>query len=212
MNERTINFCRAPSGLWVGWITKDNAHYWGSGRTMDDLVKHVKFTLYSAKKCSTAGYMIASKPTPQDEVPLEVMDKKFQTRAWYGGKNKQEQIIVAKAMAQEAKKDAVIETTPKKEYMYYETEQVDGTLVVYGIVREEVARFNLNPNAPKPTVEVPKKQFDWNTQQKQPTIAYFSADDTPKDDSSPVINKPEEPQKVTIGTAHWAPRPEFPNE
>ena len=208
MNERVINFCRAPSGLWVGWIVKDNAHYWGSGRTMDDLVKHVKFTLYSAKKCSTAGYGIASKPTPQDEVPLEVMDKKFQTRAWYGGKNKQEQIIVANATIQEAKKDAVIETAPKKEYMYYETDQVDGTLIVYGIVREEVARFNLNP-ATKHTVEVPRTRLDIDDMPRQPTIAYFA---DKKDDSSPVISKPEEPQKVTIGTAHWAPRQDFPND
>lgn len=209
MNERVINFCRAPSGLWVGWIVRDNAHYWGSGRTMDDLVRHVKFTLYTAKKCSTAGYVIATKPTPQDEVPLEIMDKKFQTRAWYGGKEKQAQQIMAKAEIEKAKKDAVIEAAPKKEYMYYETDQKDGTLIVYGIVREEVARFNLNPNAQKPTDDIPRVKLDINDMPRQPTIAYFA---DKKEDSSPVISNEAKVDKAAIGPAHWAPRQDFPTE
>lgn len=165
MNDKTIRFCRAPSGVWVGWIEKDNAHYWGSGRTLDDLVKHVKYTLYAAKKCSIAGYYIASMPTPQEDVPVDVMSKMFRTRAWYGGRQSKEKAIESAINFQKA--NAIATTAnEKKNFTFYETETVDGTLVVYGIIREEVARFNLAPTVDKPvdatdgTTDVPSTETD----------------------------------------------------
>lgn len=148
MEEKVIKFCRAPSGLWIGWIVKDNAHYWGSGRTMDLMATHVKNTLYTAKKCSTAGYVIASRPSTWDEVPSELMDKKFKTRAWWGGKGKEQQKVVVV-------KTKTITKQPRKahqqeQYDYYETKMEGGDLVVFGIIKRQVARYNTLPDGVAP--------------------------------------------------------------
>lgn len=150
MEEKVIKFCRAPSGLWIGWIVKDNAHYWGSGRTMDLMATHVKNTLYSAKKCSTAGYVIASRPSTWDEVPSTLMDKKFKTRAWWGGKGKEQQKVVVvktKTVTKPARK-----AQPQEQYDYYETKMEGGDLVVFGIIKRQVARYNTLPDGVEPTV------------------------------------------------------------
>ena len=143
MEERIVHFCRAPSGLWIGWIVKDNAHYWGSGRTMDLMATHVKNTLYAAKKCSTAGYIIASKPCEYAEVPLDLMDKKFKTRAWYGGKGKEYALPpIAESKPKTAKATKVAEP---EQYDYYETAMEGHDLVVFGIIKKQVARYNTLP-------------------------------------------------------------------
>ena len=138
MEDRVVHFCRAPSGLWIGWIVKDNAHYWGSGRTMDLMATHVKNTLYAAKKCSTAGYIIASKPCDYAEVPLDLMDKKFKTRAWYGGKGK-EYALPPIAESKSKTMKATKATEPEQQYDYYETAMEGHDLVVFGIIKKQVA-------------------------------------------------------------------------
>lgn len=150
MEEKVIKFCRAPSGLWIGWIVKDNAHYWGSGRTMDIMATHVKNTLYSAKKCSTAGYVIASRPSTWDEVPSSLMDKKFKTRAWWGGKGKEQQKVVVvktKTVTKPQRK-----AQPQEQYDYYETKMEGSDLVVFGVIKRQVARYNTLPGGIAPAV------------------------------------------------------------
>lgn len=143
MEDRIVHFCRAPSGLWIGWIVKDNAHYWGSGRTMDLMATHVKNTLYAAKKCSTAGYNIASKPCDYDGVPLDLMDKKFKTRAWYGGKGKEYSLPpIAESKPKTTK---VVKVAEPEHYDYYETAMEGHDLVVFGVIKKQVARYNTLP-------------------------------------------------------------------
>lgn len=147
MNEKVINFCRAPSGLWIGWLVRNNAHYWGSGRTLDLCAAHVKGTLYQAHKktggISTAGYYIASKPTAYADVPVDLMDKKFKTRAWFGGTGKEyvnnKPEIVKKAPT------VVKKVVEEPHYDYYETAMDGHDLVVYGVIKKQVARYNTIP-------------------------------------------------------------------
>lgn len=146
MNEnkypKTIYFCRSPySDKWIGWIIKDNAYYWGSGRSLDDLVMHVKGTLYGYKQCSTAGYIIDTKPTPVDQVPVDKMSKMFYTKGWMGGPAK------ASEVREKAYQDSL--TQPKEErvdYDYYDSKFEGDELVVYGVIRREVARYKRDPN------------------------------------------------------------------
>lgn len=140
-NYKVVNFCKAPSGLWIGWIVKDNAHYWGSGRTMELMFIHTKNSLYTAKHCSTAGYAIATKPSFIKDVPVEYMSKNFKTRAWLGGRDKAEKI------AQEAVDAAAAEpTVDNTEYDYYDSKFEGDELVVYGVIKREVARYKRDPN------------------------------------------------------------------
>ena len=88
-------------------------------------------------------------PTPQEDVPVDVMSKMFRTRAWYGGRQSKEKAIESAINFQKAHAIATT-ANEKKNVTFYETETVDGTLVVYGIIREEVARFNLAPTVDKP--------------------------------------------------------------
>lgn len=140
-NPRAIHYCKAPSGLYVGWIVKDNGHYWGSGRTYSDMEAHVKNTLYQARKCPTSGYFLDSSPVDQSDVPVELMAKAFKTRAWLGGSEK------AKKITEEAVNKAIKEQAEQPiSYDYYETAMDGRTLVVYGLVRKEVARYKMSPN------------------------------------------------------------------
>lgn len=152
MEDKTIRFCRAPSGLWVGWLMKDNAHYWGSGRTLDKLVQNCKNTLYQAHKgVSTHGYYLDSKPTPIDDMPVEIMNKSFQTRAWYGGRTKKAEALggVNTQTTEPTKRAPRKQTVQEIDYDYYDHKFVDGELIIYGVVRKEVARYKLNPNRPQ---------------------------------------------------------------
>jgi len=139
-NPRAIHFCKAPSGKLVGWIEKDNAHYWGSGRTYSDLEKHVKNTLYIAKRMPVIGYFLDSKPVKQEDVPIQFMSKGFKTRAWYGGKEKMMSVIKNEVQT--------MANTPKpsdSHYDYFDTVMDGQTMIVYGVSRREVARYNMNP-------------------------------------------------------------------
>ena len=139
-NPYAIRFCKAPSGLLIGWIEKDNGHYWGSGRTYSDLVTHVKNTLYQGKRCSTYGYFLDSAPVDQSDVPVQFMSKHFKTRAWFGGKEKEYQGATADKPI--SVKPVVTEIT----YDYYDTAMDGDQLVVYGVLRKEVARYKTNPD------------------------------------------------------------------
>ena len=142
-NPNAIHFCRAPSGLLVGWIKKDNAHYWGSGRTYEDMEKHVKNTLYVAKRCSTLSYFLDSSPVDPSDVPIDVMSKHFRTRAWFGDKNKEIESKVAKQPVQKRTRKV---TEREIKYDYYDTAMDGDQLVVYGVLRKEVARYKTNPS------------------------------------------------------------------
>lgn len=152
MDDKYIRFCKAPSGQWVGWIIKNNAHYWGSGRTLDDMCVHVKNTLYQGLKgASVIGYIIDTKPTPIDEVPVDLMSKGFRTRAWFGGAARVREMT--NNFAQQALDDMFAK--PKDEpvkYDYYEHKTENNELIVFGVIRQEVARFKLQE---KPAFKVP---------------------------------------------------------
>lgn len=148
-NPYAIHFCKAPSGLLIGWIEKDNGHYWGSGRTYSDLVTHVKNTLYQGKRCSTYGYFLDSAPVDQSDVPTQYMSKHFRTRAWLGGSEK------AKKMTEEAVDKAIkAQAEQPISYDYYDTAMDGDQLVVYGVVRKEVARYKTNPSNRTPEMRV----------------------------------------------------------
>ena len=191
MEERVIHFCRAPSGLWIGWIVKDNAHYWGSGRTMDDLVMHVKNTLYQAKKCSTAGYIIASRPSTPDEVPMSVMGQTFKTRAWYGGTARAQEAM-EKALLEEQQK-ATQQKTESTDYDYYEYKVVEGKLVVFGVIRKEVASYTLA--TPK---TIPLDAVEKTTLHLPDVGTMLFNNKTNADASKPAAN--------------WKPREDFPKD
>ena len=115
-------------------------------------------------------YELDTKPSPQSEMPMRIMNKKFITTTILGGgKTKQTMKRFAKttglklldretlehnlrAMGGSKKPD---EPTPKEKvekpenavYDYYESETINGELIVYGIKRAEVARFALAPKA-----------------------------------------------------------------
>lgn len=155
--SKTIYFCKSPySDKWIGWIIKDNAHYWGSGRTLDDLVMHVKNTLYSYKQCSTAGYILDTKPTPIEEVPLDKMSKMFYTKGWMGGPTKAQEI-----REQQLEASLLQPTEEKVEYDYYDSKFEGDELVVYGVIRREVARYKRDPNR-KPYKDYDKLAVPFN--------------------------------------------------
>ena len=147
-NPRAIHYCKAPSGLYVGWIEKDNGRFWGSGRTYSDMETHVKNTLYQAKKCPVTGYFLDSAPVDPADVPVEYMSKNFKTRAWLGGREK------AQEMTKKAIDKAIQEqANAPVNYDYYETAMDGGTLVVYGVVKKEVARYKMSPSNRLPMVD-----------------------------------------------------------
>lgn len=123
-----INYCLAPSGNYVGWIVVDNGHYFGSGRTIDAMLKNVKYTLYFHKRMSVKGLYLNDKPTLLPEVPVQFMTKAFKTRAWFNHHNGPVTETKFVHISNESTKPVESEET----YDFYEYKKVNGVLEVYG--------------------------------------------------------------------------------
>ena len=196
-----VNFCRAPSHYWVGWCTYENGTYYASGNTLDNMLYCIKRTLYTKKRISVRGVILASKQSEQGDAPLQLFKKLFKTKYWYGNN--------FTPKTEEAKTKDISRPLPEPtgnlEYDYYDTRVENGMLVVYGIARHRVAEYKLNPDSYLPPITVPDTQpkiTPFGSPQQpfaEPQIRYDSVignsvDDTPKT------------------TAKWKPRPDIPTE
>lgn len=165
-----VNFCRAPSHMWVGWAEYENGMYYSSGKTMDDLVYHIKLNFYQNKRISARQIIIASKQSDPSEAPLDRMSKMFKTKYWYekgeGYKSNQNKPMAPKKTTEKP----VVDDT---EYDYYDTLTTDNELIVYGVKRREVARYKMNsakpfalppvaPSVPTPVIPPYQQPYVWN--------------------------------------------------
>ena len=130
-----VHFTRAPSHNWIGWCYYENGLYYSAGKTLDNLLHRIKNNLYGAKRVSNRQVMLATKPSDISDVPLEKIGQMFKSKYWYE-KNPDGTRIDPKP--------TTITPTQTTEYDYYDTKMEDGNvLVVYGVVRKEVARYPL---------------------------------------------------------------------
>lgn len=163
-----VKFCFIEkTQKYIGWTMYNNGTYYASGDTLDFMIKNLHVNMRYHYGIDET-YELDTKPSPQSEMPVRIMNKKFITTAISGGgKTKQTMKRFAKAtglklldretlennlraMGGSRKSDEPIvkEKVEKPEnavYDYYESETVNGELVVYGIRRAEVARFKLAP-------------------------------------------------------------------
>ena len=146
-----VNFCRAPSHMWVGWVEYENGLYYSSGKTMDDLVYHIKINLYQNKRVSARQIIIASHPSDQSEVPLDRMGQMFKTKFWYEK---------GKKYNTEPKPKEAVCGRPVSDYDYYDFVEEDGVVVVYGVKKQEVARYKTNPAVVSPFITMPVVSVD----------------------------------------------------
>lgn len=196
-----VKFCRAPSQNWVGWCWHENGLYYSAGRTLDDLLHRIKNNLYAQKRISAKQIYLATRQSKIEDAPVERMTQMFKTKYWYG-KDGYGDIIIP----QESKPvdKPLPEPTGQTDYDYYDTVSTGDELIVYGILRKEVARYKLNPNKMVlPTVaptQLPKiTPFGSPQQPFEPQVRYDTCinnavDDTPN------------------ATAKWKPRPDIPTE
>lgn len=192
----TVNFCRAPSHYWVGWCVYENGTYYASGTTLDKMLYCIKRRLWTDKKISVRGVILASKQSDPSEAPISVFKSMFLTKYWYP---KGDDVVRTTP-----KTSAPVETVKEQTYDYYDTLTTGDELIVYGILRKEVARYKLNPNkmalpTSAPT-QLPKiTPFGSPQQPFEPQVRYDTCinnavDDTPN------------------ATAKWKPRPDIPTE
>ena len=160
----------------------NNGTYYASGDTLDLMMKNLHVNLRYHHGVDET-YELDTKPSEQSEMPMRVMTNKFITTAVLGGhKPKQtmkrfakttglklldretlEHNLRAMGRGRKPNEPIVKEKVEKPEnavYDYYESETVNGELVVYGIKRAEVARFNLSPT--------PKNDYTRPVQQPSP--------------------------------------------
>lgn len=141
-----IQFCRAPSQMWVGCVMYKNGAYFASGRTLDHMVESVKKRLYQVDRVPFSSVVLESKQSLPSELPLAKMSKIFRTKYWLPKdveldspneiKGKEMTTVEPKKQKEtkEIKKD-------QQQYEYYTHKVVDGKLIVYGYVK--VAEYNL---------------------------------------------------------------------
>lgn len=163
-----VKFCFIEkTQKYIGWTIYNNGTYYASGDTLDTVIKNLHVNMRYHKGIDET-YELDTKPSPQSEMPVRIMNKKFITTTILGGgKAKQTMKRFAKstglklldretlennlrAMGDSRKSDEPIvkekvEKTENAVYDYYESETINGELVVYGIKRAEVARFALAP-------------------------------------------------------------------
>lgn len=143
-----VKFCKGPKGLWIGVTEYNGGHEFATGRTLDDLMKHIKFCMSRKHNVSARQCILDTKQT--DAYEFEKLYKPFMSSIFKGrywvDKNKGE--------FQEPKADlepvVVASPRPTKKSCEYVTETNGQELVVYEL--REVARYKLhgvsetNPN------------------------------------------------------------------
>lgn len=162
-----VKFCFIEkTQKYIGWTMYNNGTYYASGDTLGIMMKNLHVNLRYHKGIDET-YELDTKPSPQSEMPMRIMNKKFITTAILGGhKPKQTMKRFAKAtglklldretlernlrkMSGRNPDEPVVKKSIEKSefniYDYYESETVNGELIVYGIKRAEVARFKLAP-------------------------------------------------------------------
>lgn len=197
-----VKFCRAPSHNWVGWCTYENGMYCSAGKTLDNLLHRIKGNLYACKRVSGRQIFLATKQSTPDDAPLEKMSAMFKTKFWYD-RNEHGDFIIPKQTEKPAPKP-VPEPKGDLVYDYYDTLSTGDELIVYGILRKEVARYKLNPNKMVPPVAVPTQlpkttPFGSPQQPFEPQVRYDTCINNAVDDDPKTIAK-------------WKPRPEIPTE
>lgn len=142
-----VDFCRAPSGLYIGWAVVNNGHYWASGRTLDLLNSHIKFCLRDRAGICYSSVMLASKPTQMQDVPVDLMSKQFRTLYWLGGAKSRltemEKLHYSHTGCRdlrEIQKEDVDKAEPtdkvkEPEYDFYNYQRQGNKLVVWGCVK-----------------------------------------------------------------------------
>lgn len=126
-----VEYCRAPSKLWVGKVVHNNGTYYSYGRTLDQLVKNIKNRLYTKARVPQSSVILASKQTPTENFETKYMSKIFHTKYWIDKNWSTSPAPVVESNSE----------TPQT-YDSYDYKVIDGKLVVYGIVK--VAEYNLN--------------------------------------------------------------------
>ena len=116
-----VKFCRSPKSEYVGWVEYENGHYFSSGRTLDVLMKNIKFSLYQKKRISSRSVILDSKPSGQSDCPVQYMSNMFRGKHW---------------------KEVVAEQ-PKEIFDYYEQVTVNDVLEIYGVRKVKVAEYKL---------------------------------------------------------------------
>lgn len=194
-----VNFCRAPSHYWVGWCVYENGTYYASGNTLDKMLYCVKRRLWTDKKISVRGVVLASKQSTPADAPVNLFTKTFKTKYW-----KDDGVQVDDYSVDDKPVTKTLSKPKEPEYDYYETLSTGEELIVYGILRKEVARYKLNPNqialptsAPTQLLRVtpfgnPQQPFE--PQVRYDTCINNAVEDTPN------------------ATAKWKPRPDIPTE
>lgn len=130
-----VEYCRAPSKLWVGKVVYNNGTYYSYGRTLDHLIKNAKNNLYVKARVSQSSVILASNQTPTENFETKYMSKIFHTRYWVDKNGYNSTAPVVKSV------DTHNRETPQT-YDSYDYKIIDGKLVVYGIVK--VAEYNLS--------------------------------------------------------------------
>lgn len=201
-----VNFCRAPSHFWVGWCKYENGTYYASGNTLDKMLYHIKRSLWTERRISVRGVVLASKQSTPEDAPTDLFSKTFKTKYWYG-RNEFGDYVIQKEEEKPTTK-TVAEPLPEPvgelDYDYYDTLTTGDELIVYGILRKEVARYKLNPNKMVPPVAVPTLEpkitpFGCPQQPFEPQVRYDTCINNAVDDAPKA-------------TAKWKPRPDIPTE
>lgn len=199
-----VNFCRAPSHYWVGWCIYENGTYYASGNTLDKMLYCIKRSLWTKKRISVRGVILASKQSQQGEAPLNLFSNLFKTKYWFGvtsGHTESEQPEVKK---QTKDADKPMGPASVMKYDYYDTRIEDGVLVVYGIARHRVAEYKLNPESYLQPVTV----ID-----QAPKITPFGSPYQQTQGPKPGdIRYDAVIENAVEDTAKWAPRPDIPTE
>ncbi len=136
----------APNGYYLSVLVHDNKHIYASGRTPDDLEKRTKKNAYLHCRLSASDVHLEHERSAA--IDLRFCSKNFRTRfvekvcpgqvnTW----TRTEKAIYAEEHdeAPEDKVCSVAEEPKKIEEFSYSEE--DGVLIVYKVVREEVARY-----------------------------------------------------------------------
>lgn len=157
----TVSFTKNPAGTyWIGWTQYENGMYWASGRTLDDLIRNMKHRLYLEKGVSRRQVYLDTKQSTRLDVPFNRMSNIFYGKFWKNSMSKQDvdkdrMLNIAAKTATEPTAPAPVEepvaspvvekqsVKPAPQYDYCEYEEKDGYLVVYGVKRVVITRYEL---------------------------------------------------------------------
>lgn len=135
-----VKYCRHQgNGLWIGWTEYNNGVFFNHGRTLDDLVKHAKRSLYQAGRVSSRQIYLDTKPSAMSDAPTQKMTSIFMGKYWNRGYDK----VVNKTITPKIKPQTPVVADKFDKYDYHEYKVRDGKLILYGIIRHEIGQFDL---------------------------------------------------------------------